>query len=97
MKIWIDDLRPNPEGFFWCKTVVEAQAAVIYAEEHGEEIELISTDHDAGDYGPPDYIKFLDWLESTGRSYPIRLHTMNVVGRENMRRIIQRNDWTEVK
>lgn len=36
-----------------------------------------------------DYIKLLDWLEETGRNNP--------VGVENMRRIIQRNGWTEVK
>lgn len=32
----------------------------------------------------------------TGRNYPIRIHSMNPVGRENMRRIIKRNGWTEV-
>ena len=44
-----------------------------------------------------DYIKLLDWLEETGRNYPIRIHSMNPVGVENMRRIIERNGWTEVK
>ena len=39
----------------------------------------------------------LDWLEKTGRNYPIRIHSMNPVGVENMRRIIQRNGWTEVR
>lgn len=62
------------------------------------EIELIDTDHDAGDYAQygGDYIKFLDWLEETGRNYPIRIHSMNSVGVENMRRIIKRNGWKEV-
>lgn len=62
-------------------------------------IELIDIDHDAGDctmYGG-DYIKLLDWLEETGRNYPIRIHSANPVGVENMRRIIKRNGWTEVK
>ena len=61
-------------------------------------IELIDIDHDAGDYANDggDYIKLLDWLEETGRNYPIRIHSMNPIGRENMRRIIQRNGWTEV-
>lgn len=60
---------------------------------------LIDLDHDAGDYVSEggDYIKLLDWLEETGRNYPIRIHSMNPVGVENMRRIIQRNNWTEVK
>ena len=61
-------------------------------------IELIDIDHDAGDYAQygGDYIKLLDWLEENGRNYPIRIHSMNVVGRENMRAIIRRTGWTEV-
>jgi hypothetical protein len=39
----------------------------------------------------------IDWLEETGRSYPIRIHSMNSVGVENMRCIIHRNGWTEIK
>ena len=62
-------------------------------------IQVIDIDHDAGEYSQygGDYIKLLDWLEETGRSYPIHIHSMNPVGVENMRRIIQRNGWTEVK
>ena len=61
-------------------------------------IELIDIDHDAGEYvnDGGDYIKLLDWLEETGRNYPIRIHSMNSVGIQNMRRIIKRNGWTEV-
>lgn len=69
-------------------------------EEH--EIELIDLDHDAGDYAKDggDYIKILDWLEGTNFtfvSYNIALHTMNPVGRENMRAIIEKNGWKLVK
>lgn len=62
-------------------------------------IELIDLDHDAGDYAfdGGDYINVLNWLEETGRSYPIRIHSMNPVGVENMRRIIERNGWREVR
>ena len=61
-------------------------------------IELIDIDHDAGEYANDggDYIKLLDWLEKTGRNYSIRIHSMNSVGVQNMRRIIKRNGWTEV-
>ena len=61
-------------------------------------IELIDMDHDAGEYARygGDYIKLLDWLEETGRDYPIRIHSQNPVGVANMRRIIQRNGWKEV-
>ena len=43
-----------------------------------------------------DYIKLLDWLERTGRNYPIHIHSMNVVGVQNMRAIIRKNNWKEV-
>lgn len=127
MKLWVDDMRPVPDGYILCKSVNETksliercESTVAKAEElaHKEflkrnyknrnsfyqvakryEIELIDVDHDAGDYANDggDYIKLLDWLEETGRNYPIRIHSMNPVGIENMRRIIQRNNWVEVK
>lgn len=94
MKLWIDDVRPAPEGYVWHRTV---NSAITYIRCFESDIELISMDHDAGDYGPPDYIRILDWLEETGRNYPIHIHSANAVGVENMRRIIKRNGWTEVK
>ena len=61
-------------------------------------IELIDVDHDLGDYAANggDGVKLLDWLEETGRNYPIRIHSANAVGVANMRRIIERNGWKEV-
>ena len=100
MKIWIDDVRPAPEGWAWRKSVNKAKGLISRFEMicPSQEIELIDIDHDAGDYANDggDYIKLLDWLEETGRNYPIRIHSMNPVGRENMRAIIRRNGWTEV-
>lgn len=126
MKLWLDDVRPAPEGYFWCTSVYDAQS-IIAAKEYNAKwfgdracelkrdgnyyyvgrmanaarnsvIELIDLDHDAGEYACEggDYIKLLDWLEETGRNYPIRIHSQNPVGVENMRRIIQRNGWKEV-
>lgn len=104
MKIWIDDLRPAPEDYVWCKSVQEAKDTVLMLElyatvNEGYKVELIDLDHDAGDYASEggDYIQLLDWLEETKRNYPIRIHSMNVVGVENMRRIIRRNEWKEIK
>ena len=96
MKLWVDDIRPAPEGYVWCTTVNQAKMVI---EDYIDSIELIDIDHDAGIYAEfgGDYIKLLDWLEETGRNYPIRIHSMNSVGVENMRRIIQRNGWTEVR
>lgn len=105
MKLWIDDVRPAPEGYMWVKTVNDA---IRYIRIYGDYIdfdntlvdciELIDIDHDAGDYARygGDYIKLLDWLEETGRSYPIRIHSKNPVGIANMRAIIQKNNWKEV-
>jgi hypothetical protein len=61
-------------------------------------IELIDIDHDAGDYARfgGDYINLLNWFEETNRNYPIRIHSMNPVGVENMRAIIKRNGWREI-
>ena len=101
MKIWVDDVREPPSWntdlWQWVKSVNSAINAIEYFEKWFK-VELIDIDHDAGDYANDggDYIKLLDWLEETGRSYPIRIHSMNPVGRENMRAIIQRNGWTEV-
>ena len=64
-----------------------------------DSITLIDTEHDAGDYANRggDYIKLIDWLEETGRNYPIRIHSQNVVGVANMRAIIEHNGWTEIR
>lgn len=111
MKLWIDDMRPAPKGYIWCHSVFRAMKEIHLAENKIEEklyfkediatadyIELIDIDHDAGDYAQygGDYIKLLDWLEETGRSYPIRIHSQNPVGVANMRAIIQKNGWREV-
>jgi hypothetical protein len=129
LKLWIDDFRPAPEGYVWCKSVDEAKIMIEHLEDafttlgnlgrqiagygnlDGEnyskiithwlflEIELIDLDHDAGDFAQygGDYIRILDWLEETNRDYPIRIHSQNPVGREDMRRIIERNGWEEIK
>ena len=112
MRLWIDDVRPAPDGYIWCKSVNEAKKALeenemsaVFAKISGKlEVMvqcwpiIIDLDHDAGDFACDggDYIRLLDWLEETGRNYPIRIHSANVVGVQNMRRIIQRNGWKEV-
>lgn len=99
MKLWVDDVRPAPEGYVWSKNVFDAECWIIVQENRNEPFELIDIDHDAGDFAQygGDYIEILNWLEEAGRNYPIRIHSMNPVGVANMRRIIERNGWTEVK
>lgn len=96
IKFWVDDIRVPPKDYFWTKTVRKTIIAIQEAECMGFKITEISLDHDAGDYGPPDYIKVLDWLEETGRNYPIHIHSQNVVGRMNMEAICKKNGWTIV-
>lgn len=103
MKLWIDDVRPAPEGYKWRRTVWEAEDQIhFYAGVLGNPslIEIIDIDHDAGKYAKygGDYIEFLKYLE---RKYPnvcwnIHIHSMNPVGIANMRAIIQKNGWKEV-
>lgn len=106
MKLWVDDVRPAPDGYVLVQTVNDAKELiqsrenlVIMTNCQNLGIKLIDIDHDAGDCADDggDYINLLNWLEETNRNYPIRIHSMNPVGVENMRRIIQRNGWTEVK
>lgn len=99
MKLWIDDIRTPPEGYFWCKSVWQARTVIEETEALKIPIELIDTDHDSGEFVNEggDYIELLNWLERTGRNYPIRIHSMNPVGVQNMRAIIQHNRWIEVR
>ena len=116
MKLWIDDVRPAPDGYVWCKSVNEAKNIIVDANakfanqcRRGLEpdqslyIDLIDLDHDAGDYVTDggDYIKLLDWLEwlydGKGTYTEFRIHSANPVGVANMRRIIERNGWREVR
>lgn len=107
LKIWVDDQRVPPKsGYVWLKSVNEAKSYIINHEilyrASGKKayyhIDLIDIDHDSGIYYSDggDYINLLNWLEETGRRYPIRIHSMNPVGVCNMRRIIQKNGWEEV-
>ena len=99
LKIWVDDVRPAPEGYIWLKSVNEVKKYL--ADPHilcNYEISLIDLDHDAGDYAKDggDYIKILDYLEMVGYNGNLRIHSMNPVGVQNMRNIIQKNGWREI-
>ena len=93
MKIWLDDLRPAPEGYIWCKSVNEAKRIIVSAE---ESISVIDCDHDLGDFANQggDAIKLLDWLVERETFYPVEIHTANPVGRANMESVLARY-WGE--
>ena len=92
LKIWLDDIRPAPEGFICCRSVKEAELIIRKAEQFGLTIVNINCDHDLGIYAKlgGDGIKLLDFLVERGTFYPVFLHTMNPVGRQNMQNMIDR-------
>ena len=109
MKLWIDDVRPAPDGYIHLHNTDEA---LRFIRENYSNISIISLDHDAGDYTiyGGDYINVLNELERLAHgatwgelyqnafaNYSFILHTANPVGAANMRRIIERNGWREVK
>lgn len=104
MKLWIDDIRQPPSNdWLWTMRVDQAITAIkMYERNIHDDIIIIDLDHDAGDfvkYGG-DYIEILNWLEREGivdTGYFFHLHSQNVVGVENMRRIIEHNGWRFIK
>ena len=92
MKLWIDDIRPAPDGFIWCKSVNQAKAAInAYEHQYSCDNILIDLDNDAADY-----FKILDWLEEKSivdTGYFFKIHSKNPVGIMKMEDIIRHNGW----
>ena len=65
MKIWLDDLRPAPEGYTWCHSVNKAKRTILYA---NEPVGLIDCDHDLGDYALAETASnfWTDWQRQSG-------------------------------
>lgn len=103
MKLWIDDLRPASEGYKWVKSVSEAKIRCCQHLSPNKEvlIEEFNLDYDSGDYqyAGGDYIELLKWLEEKQHvedwviDSVFKIHSQNVVGRNNMEAIIKHNNW----
>ena len=102
MKLWVDDIRPAPEGWYQARSVNAAKEMILA---NYPDIDGISLDHDSSIYNQfgGDYINILKWLEEEEYkknkkivTFPINIHSMNIVGVQNMRDIIEHNDWKEV-
>ena len=95
MKLWIDDIRPAPDGFIWCKSINQAKAAITaYEHQYSCDNILIDLDNDAADY-----FKILDWLEEKNivdTGYFFKIHSKNPVGIMKMEDIIRHNGWRMV-
>ena len=111
MKLWIDDVRPAPEGYLWFKGTNEA---LRFIRQNRALITEIALDHDAGQYQHcgGDYINILRELErlchhpngfwkeywsQRCKEIVFSLHSANPVGVANMRAIIERNGWKEIR
>ena len=104
LKIWVDDVRPAPDGYKWFQCTNDALRCIVSAV---NEIEIIDLDHDMGGNFGGDAIMILDELERLSHrksdfaeaisKIKFRLHSANPVGVENMRRIIRKNGWSEVR
>jgi len=87
MKLWLDDIRPAPEGWVLVKTALDA----IVALRHGK-YEEISLDHDLGDGGTGyDVLLYIEAEVHRNQDYKcpmIWIHSANPVGRQRMQRAI---------
>lgn len=66
----------------WLDDIRLAPNGYVHCHSVNEAIELIKTTKEA--------IELLDFLAENEQYYPVKLHTMNPVGRENMQRLINR-------
>ena len=83
MKLWLDDIRPCPDGYLHARSVNEA---IKLLQEHG--CEYASLDHDLGDYAEDggDGFKLVLWIaEHDGwPTKGIRVHSANAPGMRRM-------------
>lgn len=86
MKLWLDDIRPAPEGWRWVNTVEEAIALIS----SGEVVEA-SLDHDLGSGEQEGYALCLYMAEND--LWPLEavsVHSSNPPGAERMAGVIER-------
>jgi hypothetical protein len=96
MRLWIDDRRLPPNGWFWAKTSKEAMDYLYW---HLFDLEEISFDHDLGldDTTRAVALKLEEWA-SYGWLHPIKLkvHSDNAPGIRWLRASIDNiTQWSE--
>ena len=101
MKLWANDIAPAGDmtQHYWCASVDEAKHIIVQYEEQGKPFEAIEINPEACVYMQQggDYYNLISWLEQTRRNYPICICSDDAAVIENMRLIIERNGWKEVK
>lgn len=75
MRLWLDDVRPAPEGWALATT---AREAIALLDEHGASIEEVSLDHDLG-ASPSDGLYARGWAEESGLLVAQHIATSNIL------------------
>lgn len=91
MRIWLDDIRPAPEGWVWKKNSSEILVTIIH---NSHLIEEISFDHDLGEdslsgYDVLNVIETMVFNKTWEGLLNFHVHSANPVGRKNMERVIE--------
>lgn len=98
INIWLDDIRPAPEGFIWVKTVKDVMRTIVIANSIAGKnvINILSLDNDLGENQKEGY-KVLDYLEVWKFKYSdfnlpkeIRVHSANPVAKRRMETVINK-------
>ncbi len=90
MKVWLDDVRPAPEGWVWAKNVDDLAFHIVSGQ-----VTDVSLDHDLGEglRTGYDFLNQFEVLLATGwwtlQVPKFVIHSANPVGRKNMARAIQ--------
>jgi hypothetical protein len=101
MRLWVDDERPAPDGWYWATTAPHAIWVLQYLEP-----DEVSLDHDLGDDGQGTGYDVAKWLEEQAWTNPdfcpplrATCHSANPTGRErinaalaSMKRAVDRRD-----
>lgn len=95
MKLYVDDVREAPEGWF---LVRYAERAMLMLMDEAINVEEISLDHDMGETAHDGYWLVRIMVEMNLWVPRISVHSMNPVGRANMLATLRRYapDGTEV-
>lgn len=87
MKLWLDDLRPAPDGWIWAKTVPEAIEIL-----NSHNVSEVSLDHDLGENEQTgyDFACELERRAFEGQPLPLwAVHSANPTGRDNIVRALK--------
>ena len=91
MKIWVDDVRPMPDGFdFWAKTYQEAIEIIQTWKLNNWIIDAVSLDNDLGEDSLEGRKIVLWFAENDYWPREVAVHSANVVAHEYMLGMISR-------